>query len=70
MWQTINHTLEKVLPVLTPASVAIGGLSDEWRGYAVLVPWLFACMTFSGSLRLRLADLKEARRSFIPVRSP
>ncbi|AUI35189.1 bile acid:sodium symporter family protein [Geobacillus thermoleovorans] len=61
MWQTINHMLEKVLPVLTPASVAVGvWLSDELRGYAVLVPWLFAFMTFSGSLRLRLADLKEA----------
>ncbi|MCG6796581.1 bile acid:sodium symporter family protein [Geobacillus sp. YHL] len=61
MWQTINRRLEKVLPLLTPASVAIGlWLSKELHDYAELVPWLFAFMTFSGSLRLRLADLKEA----------
>lgn len=61
MWQTINRRLEKTLPFLTPASVAAGlWLSEELRGYAALVPWLFAFMTFSGSLRLRLADLKQA----------
>ncbi|QNU26307.1 bile acid:sodium symporter family protein [Geobacillus zalihae] len=61
MWQSINRRLEKVLPLLTPASVVIGvWLSNELHDYAALVPWLFAFMTFSGSLRLRLADLKEA----------
>ncbi|MCK7606529.1 bile acid:sodium symporter family protein [Geobacillus stearothermophilus] len=61
MWQSINRRLEKALPFLTPASVAAGiWLADELHGYAALVPWLFALMTFSGSLRLRLANLKEA----------
>ncbi|ARP43040.1 bile acid:sodium symporter family protein [Geobacillus thermodenitrificans] len=60
MWQSINRRLEKALPFLTPASVVAGiWLSDELSSHAVLVPWLFAFMTFSGSLRLRLAELKE-----------
>ncbi|MCI3926847.1 bile acid:sodium symporter family protein [Paenibacillus sp. TRM 82003] len=47
----INRALEKVLPLLTPLSVLLGVLlGSHLAGYRELSPWIFAFMTFAGSL--------------------
>lgn len=56
----LNKVLEKFLPMITPASVLIGILlSGLLVPFAYLVPWIFAFMTFSGSLNANFIDLKR-----------
>ncbi|MFC3885145.1 bile acid:sodium symporter family protein [Bacillus songklensis] len=51
MLKKMNHLLERAMPVITPASLVIGVLlADGFEAYAFLVPWIFAFMTFTGSL--------------------
>lgn len=55
---TLNARLQAFLPYLTPISVVIGVLLYEWGEQLTwLVPWLFACMTFSSSLSMRFNQL-------------
>ncbi|ATH94089.1 bile acid:sodium symporter family protein [Bacillus glycinifermentans] len=61
MLQTINKTLGKIMPLLTPASVVCGVLlSEQLHGFAAFVPWIFAFMTFAGSLSANFQSLKAA----------
>ncbi|TBL79922.1 bile acid:sodium symporter family protein [Paenibacillus thalictri] len=54
----LNKKLEKVMPVLTPIGVVLGVLLATWlKPYAFLVPWIFAGMTFAGSLGSSFKDL-------------
>lgn len=47
----INKALEKIMPILTPSGVVIGVLaSTHLQPYTYLSPWIFAFMTFAGSL--------------------
>ncbi|GIO08466.1 hypothetical protein J31TS6_44940 [Brevibacillus reuszeri] len=47
----INKMLEKIMPLLTPSSVVIGVLAgSHLQPYTFLSPWVFAFMTFVGSL--------------------
>jgi len=47
----LNKALEKIMPLLTPSSVAIGVLAgSHLQPFAFLSPWIFAFMTFAGSL--------------------
>lgn len=47
----LNRRLEGVLPLITPVSVLIGVLlGSHLSGYTYLSPWIFAFMTFSGSI--------------------
>jgi bile acid:Na+ symporter, BASS family len=56
----INKVLEKLMPVITPTSVVIGVLLTAWLlPFVYLVPWIFAFMTFSGSLNSNFHDLKR-----------
>jgi bile acid:Na+ symporter, BASS family len=49
--QKINRLLERAMPVITPTSLVIGVLlANRLEAYAFLVPWIFAFMTFTGSL--------------------
>jgi BASS family bile acid:Na+ symporter len=51
MLSHLNRQLEKILPLITPVSVLIGVLlGSHLSGYTFLSPWLFAFMTFSGSI--------------------
>lgn len=51
MLQSINAFLGKWMPLITPVSVVIGVLlADILHPLAFLVPWIFAGMTFVGSL--------------------
>ncbi|OIJ20812.1 hypothetical protein BKP45_08440 [Anaerobacillus alkalidiazotrophicus] len=56
----MNKVLEKVMPVITPTGVVIGVLLTAWLlPLTFLVPWIFAFMTFSGSLNSNFFDLKR-----------
>lgn len=56
----LNRVLEKMMPILTPISVVIGVLLTAWLlPLTYLVPWIFAFMTFSGSLNSSFSDLKR-----------
>lgn len=58
MLQKMNAALEKIMPLLTPASVAIGVLlGGKLAPYAYLTPWIFAFMTFAGSLGTNFQEL-------------
>ncbi|MFS0556048.1 bile acid:sodium symporter family protein [Brevibacillus sp. 179-C9.3 HS] len=47
----LNRSLEKIMPILTPTSVAIGVIAGpHLQPFAFLSPWVFAFMTFAGSL--------------------
>lgn len=51
MLAKINAALDKLMPVITPLSVLLGVLfADLFQSYSFVVPWVFAFMTFSGSL--------------------
>ncbi|WML42892.1 bile acid:sodium symporter family protein [Neobacillus sp. PS3-40] len=57
----INRQLEKMMPFITPVSVVIGVLLASYlKNYSFLIPWIFAFMTFSGSLGSNFKSLKEA----------
>ncbi len=56
----LNKFLEKLMPIITPTSVVIGVLLSAWlEPFTFLVPWVFAWMTFSGSLNSNFLDLKR-----------
>lgn len=56
----INRFLEKSMPIITPASVVIGVILTSFLApLTYLVPWIFAFMTFSGSLNSSFTDLKQ-----------
>ncbi|OIJ11240.1 hypothetical protein BKP37_16485 [Anaerobacillus alkalilacustris] len=56
----MNKVLEKLMPVITPTGVVIGVLLTAWLlPLTFLVPWIFAFMTFSGSLNSNFVDLKR-----------
>lgn len=60
MFQRINRILEKMMPIITPVSVIIGVfLADRIDSWSFLVPWIFAFMTFSGSLGSNFKSLKD-----------
>jgi BASS family bile acid:Na+ symporter len=54
----LNKFLEKCMPVMTPLSVLTGLLlSSYFSPYTGLVPWIFAFITFAGSMSLNFKDL-------------
>lgn len=68
MFVRLNLILEKMIPFLTPASVIVGILiSDYIKDYTFLVPWLFAFMTFEGSLNMNVKGLADVVRNPFPI---
>lgn len=60
MLSRINQLLEKLMPFITPTSVVIGVILTHWLSPLIyMVPWVFAFMTFSGSLNSNFQDLKR-----------
>ncbi len=60
MFNKVNKMLERLVPFITPGSVIIGVLlADNLNGLGYLVPWIFAFMTFSGSLGSNFRSLKD-----------
>ena len=55
MLARINAGLEKALPLITPISVIVGVLLGGYLSeYRTWTPWIFAFMTFSGSIGMSL----------------
>jgi BASS family bile acid:Na+ symporter len=64
----LNQQLEKILPLITPASVLIGVLlGSHLSGFAYLSPWLFAFMTFSGSISTSFRELARVVTQPLPL---
>ena len=64
----LNRNLEKVLPFITPTGVILGILFSAYiKDYSFIVPWLFALMTFEGSLGMNFRSLKNIVIHPIPV---
>ena len=58
MLDNLNKQLTKLMPILTPLSLIIGVLiADIGSQLTFLVSWLFAFMTFAGSLTLNFNSL-------------
>lgn len=63
MLARINQWLQKMMPIFTPLSLVIGVLLDDWMiPLLFLVPWLFAFMTFAGSLSMNLSAFKSFKK--------
>ena len=57
----LNRVLARYMPFLTPASVLAGFLLANFLHHGeALVPWIFACMTFAGSLSANFNSLLHA----------
>ncbi|MGG1396701.1 bile acid:sodium symporter family protein [Bacillus salipaludis] len=68
MLQRLNKQLEKIMPLITPISVILGViLSVYLKDFSSLIPWLFAFMTFSGSLSSNFKSLTEVITHPFPV---
>lgn len=60
MLYSLNKQLEKIMPLITPASVVIGVLlAGLLKDYSYIIPWAFAFMTFSGSLNSNVGSLRD-----------
>ncbi|SOC17996.1 predicted Na+-dependent transporter [Ureibacillus xyleni] len=60
MLNKINQFLQRMMPILTPASLVIGVFLEDLGGQLLfLVPWLFAFMTFAGSLSMNFQGLRS-----------
>lgn len=57
----VNKFLEKAMPFFIPISVVIGVIiSDYIVDFSFLIPWIFAFMTFAGSLNSNFSSFKNA----------
>jgi len=68
MLEIINKKLTKMMPFITPTGVILGILLSAYlQDFTFLVPWLFAFMTFEGSLSLNFRSVKDALLHPFPV---
>lgn len=64
MLHRFNQYLQKWMPILTPLSLIIGVLFENIGHQLVfLVPWIFAFMTFAGSLSMNIEGIKSLKKS-------
>ncbi|MDR2536800.1 MAG: bile acid:sodium symporter family protein [Treponema sp.] len=64
----LNRCLERLMPILTPSGIVMGFLfSPVFIHLRPFVPWLFALMTLSGALKLRVRELVAAVRKPAPI---
>lgn len=68
MLYKLNKILEKIMPFLIPTCVVIGVLLSAYlKDFAGLIPWVFAFMTFAGSLNSNVASMKQAVLNPMPL---
>ncbi len=68
MLYKLNKMLEKFMPIMIPFSVVIGVLLTAYiKDFSFLIPWIFAFMTFSGSLNSNFVSLKQAVMNPLPI---
>ena len=64
----INRFLNKIMPIITPTSVLIGIIfADFFSPYTYLVPWIFAAITFIGSLGSNFTSFKQVLSHPLPI---
>ncbi len=64
----LNSRLEKLLPYLTPCSVALGIIFASFlSSLSYLIPWIFAIISFTSSLGIKLNDLKKVMFAPLPI---
>lgn len=63
MLNSFNKYLQKWMPILTPLSLVMGVLlGNVGHQLLFLMPWLFAFMTFAGSLNMSFEGIKNLRK--------
>ncbi|MGM0903253.1 MAG: bile acid:sodium symporter family protein [Bacillota bacterium] len=68
MLYNFNKRLEKLMPIITPVSVIIGVLfANFFIDFTNLIPWIFAFITFAGSLGSNLSSFKETLKHPLPL---
>lgn len=68
MLEALNRRLEKFMPFITPLSVGIGVLfTEQLVGYSSFIPFIFAFMTFSGSLSSSFRSLTSSLKHPFPI---
>ncbi|MGG1614840.1 bile acid:sodium symporter family protein [Paenibacillus sp. FSL K6-2441] len=68
MLQTLNRQLNKLMPLITPTGILIGVLcGSRLASYTYLSPWLFAFMTFAGSISLSFKDFLNVLKKPLPL---
>ncbi len=68
MLQAFNKRLEKLMPFITPTAVLIGVVfANHLASFTYIVPWVFAFMTFSGSLSSNFYSLQRAFKYPLPL---
>jgi bile acid:Na+ symporter, BASS family len=68
MLQVLNKKLEKLMPFITPSSVVIGVFFAQYlSSFTYFVPWIFAFMTFSGSLSSNFNSLQRTFKFPLPL---
>lgn len=64
----LNKQLEKIMPLITPTSVVLGVLLSAYiKDFSYLIPWIFAFMTFVGSLNSNFKSLSDVVRHPLPI---
>ncbi len=67
LWK-VNRLLEKITAYLIPTSVIIGVIiSEHIVAYAWLIPWIFAFMTFAGSLNSNFKSFRDVVLHPLPI---
>lgn len=68
MLLAVNRVLNRMMPLITPLSVLTGVLcGSTLTPYTFLSPWLFAFMTFAGSISLGFKDFVNVLRKPLPL---
>ncbi|MBY9081394.1 bile acid:sodium symporter family protein [Paenibacillus sp. HN-1] len=68
MLLTLNRRLNRMMPLITPTSILIGVLLGGLLSpYTYLSPWLFAFMTFAGSISLGFKDFLNVLKKPMPM---
>lgn len=63
MLNSLNKRLQTWMPILTPLSLVIGVLLEGVGSQLLfIVPWLFAFMTFAGSLSMNFKGIKSLKK--------
>lgn len=68
MLHSINRWLNRMMPLITPVSIIIGVIcGSSLSSFTYLSPWLFAFMTFAGSISLGFKDFMNVLKKPFPL---
>lgn len=64
----INTSLDKLMPILTPSGVVLGLLlGNSLSSITWTVTWIFAFITFSNTITIKLSDFKEVAKKPLTI---